>query len=53
MSQFIEKEREFSRIETGGNGQFLDWKEERDPSTKTSTIIAETRKAYKNYDRRL
>jgi hypothetical protein len=48
MTQFTEDEREFRRIETDAHAQFLDWKEGKDASKGTSTIIEKTRRVYKN-----
>jgi shikimate kinase len=53
MRQFTEDEREFRRIETDVNAQFLDWKERKGASTGTSIIIEKTRRACKNQDVRL
>jgi hypothetical protein len=50
MRKFIEDEREFRRIETEPNAQFLDCRKGKDASTEMSTIIKKTRRACKNQD---
>jgi hypothetical protein len=48
MRYFIEEEREFRRIDTDPNAQFLDRKEGKGTSTETSPIIENARRESKN-----